>query len=89
MNFVSVEINGGLGNQLFQIAITLEYAKKHNKKAIFRNKQQNELNKAHEETAFDNFLIGLNIMDIKSYNIINFDNIIILAKPKLLYYQYL
>lgn len=39
-NYVSCWIHGGLGNQLFQIASTLEYAKKYKKNPIFKNEKK-------------------------------------------------
>lgn len=70
-NYVSANIVGGLGNQLFQIAITLEYAKKYNKIPIFKEKNINDIEKPHEITAFSTLFN--NNLNIYSSNII-FDN---------------
>lgn len=51
-NYVSINIKGGLGNQLFQIATLLSYAKKHNKIPIFDRKLCNEI---HGNILYDDF----------------------------------
>jgi len=75
-NLISADIIGGLGNQLFQIAIVLEYSKKYNKTPIFKEKDLNEIEKLHEITAFSTLLNNnLNYLDTIKYNDIKFDNI--------------
>jgi hypothetical protein len=56
MNFVSSKLIGGLGNQLFQIAMVIEYAKNNNKIPIFKEKKEKEIVKKHEKTPFSSFL---------------------------------
>lgn len=56
MNFVSSKLIGGLGNQLFQIAIVIEYAKNNNKIPIFKEKNKEDIVKEHEKTPFSSFL---------------------------------
>jgi len=56
MNIVSSKLIGGFGNQLFQIAMVLEYAKNNNKIPIFKEKKENEIDKKHEKTPFSSFL---------------------------------
>ena len=43
-SIATCDIQGGLGNQLFQIATTLAYAWKHDKTALFLKKHTNGLN---------------------------------------------
>ena len=83
-NIVSGEIIGGLGNQLFIIAIVLEYGKRFNKQIVFKDKDINECNIAHEITflkdLFKNETI-IKILNKEEYDNIKFDNIINEEKP--------
>jgi len=74
-NYVSCWIHGGIGNQLFQIANTLEYANKYNKTPIFKD----ELNlwnfhglerKTAWNTLFSN---KLTVFKDNIYDLIKFD----------------
>ena len=78
MNIVSSELLGGLGNQLFLIAIVIEYAICYNKIAVFKIKSQEEWEKDHEITAFDTLFKNSNLIALNSeaYNKILFNNII-------------
>jgi hypothetical protein len=73
--YVSCNICGGIGNQLFQIAITLNYAKKYNKTPIFKNitnlpNQHGFERKTQWSTLFNN---KLKVLDEAEFNSINFN----------------
>lgn len=73
--YISCNICGGIGNQLFQIATTLDYANKYNKLAIFKNvidlyNQHGYERKTQWNTLFNN---KLNVIDEDEYNKINFN----------------
>lgn len=73
--YVSCNICGGIGNQLFQIAVTLSYAKKYDKIPIFKNvidlyNQHGLERKTQWSTLFNN---TLNVVDEATFNSINFN----------------
>lgn len=75
VEYVSCNICGGIGNQLFQIATTLEYANKYNKVPIFKNvvdlyNQHGFERKTQWEKLFSN---KLNIIEESEYNKIHFN----------------
>ena len=61
-NYISAWISGGIGNQLIQISITLEYARKYNKTPIFYKDNSKNIN-GHSESIFNEYRYGLNIID--------------------------
>ena len=72
---------GGLGNQLFRIAATLDYANKYNKIPIFGNLNQNYytnamilLNKCYTEF-LNNKLNVIPVEELKQINFVNFQEI--------------
>lgn len=75
--YITCDIKGGLGNQLFQIITTYVYSKKYNKKMVFKNVKNlhNNYNLpriTHWNTLFSN---KLNILSEEDYNSLNFKNI--------------
>ena len=71
---VTVNICGGLGNQLFQIATAYIYSKKYNKKLIFKYSEYlpntyKLIRKSYWNTLFNN---NLNVLSINDFNNINF-----------------
>lgn len=75
MDYVSCNICGGLGNQLFQIANTICYAAKYNKKTIFKNtdhlpNQHGFERRTQWSTLFNN---KLNVVGENVYNTIKFN----------------
>lgn len=76
-NYVSIDMDGGLGNQLIQIAITLEYAKNHNKYPIFLKKDKFYDYNNHSLSILHDYRYLLTIIDdIDLFNTIKFDNFI-------------
>jgi hypothetical protein len=76
-NYVSCYIQGGLGNQLFQIASVYEYADMYKKTPIFANVDYlpNQFN-YERRTYWDTLFSGkLNVIDINEYNKIYFNNL--------------
>ena len=74
-NYVSSWIHGGLGNQLFQIAASLEYSKKYKKIPIFKNEKKlwhpfNFERLTGWDTLFDN---KINVIEPEEYDKINFN----------------
>lgn len=74
-NYVSCIIQGGLGNQLFQIATVYDYAYKYNKVPIFKNVENLYNQSNHERKTFWKTLFSdkLNVIDIDVYDKINFN----------------
>lgn len=75
VEYVSCNICGGIGNQLFQIATTLDYANKYNKTPIFKNiinlyNQHGFERKTQWNTLFNN---KLNIIHENDFNKIHFN----------------
>ena len=73
-NYVSCVIQGGLGNQLFQIAVTLDYADKYNKTPIFKNvdflyNPCNHERRTYWSTLFDD---KLTVIDKDKFDLIKF-----------------
>lgn len=72
--YVSCIIQGGLGNQLFQIASVLEYASTHKKTAVFKNIDflYNHFN--HERRTYWSTLFGgkLNVLSSEEFDKISF-----------------
>lgn len=77
VEYVSCVIQGGLGNQLFQIAAAYDYGFKYNKTPIFKNVDNlyNPFN--HERKTFWKTLFSnkLNVVDDDEYNKIQFTHI--------------
>lgn len=73
--YVSCNICGGMGNQLFQIAATLDYANKYNKKAIFKDVVQLYNQHGFErKTQWETLFSGkLNVLAENEYNKIHFN----------------
>jgi len=72
-SFVSCHIQGGLGNQLFQIATTLDYSKKHKKSLIFFNdekypKSHGFQRNTYWKTLFENKLKVLPIDQVNQFD---------------------
>ena len=57
--YVTCELMGGLGNQLFQIFCVIAYSLKNNKNYVFTNSKQLNFGSAIRNTYWDNFLIEL------------------------------
>ena len=75
VEYVSCNICGGIGNQLFQIATTLDYANKYNKIPIFKNvvdlyNQHGFERKTQWNTLFNN---KLNVVSESDFNKIHFN----------------
>ena len=73
--YVSCNICGGIGNQLFQIAVTLDYSLKYNKIPIFKNvvdlyNQHGFERKTQWNTLFNN---KLNVVSEEEFKKINFN----------------
>lgn len=77
VGYVSCVIQGGLGNQLFQIASTIEYASKHNKTAVFEDTDflYNPFN--HERRTYWKTLFNsnLNVISSEEFSKISFQKI--------------
>ena len=73
--YVSCNICGGIGNQLFQIAATLDYANKYNKTAIFKDVVQLYNQHGFErKTQWETLFSGkLNVLSDNEYNKIHFN----------------
>ena len=76
-NYVSCDVKGGLGNQLFQIASVYEYADVYNKTPIFANVDYLYNNFNHERRTYWYTLFNnkLNVIDIIDFNKIYFNNL--------------
>jgi len=72
--YVSIILQGGLGNQLFQIATAYAYAKKYNKKLIFKylDKFKNNYNLERKSFWYTLFNNKLNILNNDEYDKISF-----------------
>ena len=76
-NIVSGDVRGGLGNQLFVIAIVLEYARKFKKKVVFKERKNEGVQ--HENTQLSDIFKNVSkikILDEEEYGKIKFDKII-------------
>lgn len=69
MKYVTCEIMGGLGNQLFQIFATIAYAMKHNWTFVFPYSEELWGHNEPRYTAWDSFL-----KDLKKYTVIDKQN---------------
>ena len=69
MKYVTCEIMGGLGNQLFQIFATIAYAMKHNWTFVFPYSEELWGHIGPRYTAWDSFL-----KDLKKYTVIDKEN---------------
>jgi len=76
-NYVTCHVQGGLGNQLFQIASVYEYADMYKKTPIFANVDYLPNNFNHERRTYWSTLFSnkLNVIDIPEFNKIYFNNL--------------
>lgn len=74
-NYISIKIQGGLGNQLFQIATAYNYSKKYEKKLIFEYNENYSNNFNLIRKSFWNDLFNKNLKTFTSniFNTIEFD----------------
>lgn len=75
-NYISAWISGGLGNQLFQIAVCMEYKRKYNKELIFKYEENLWHPFNHKRSTIWKTLLNNNIKTINEdeYNKIVFNN---------------
>ena len=76
-NYITVNIMGGIGNQLFQISAGLYYANKYNKNLIFcDNDISPSCTPSHGYTVWKTLLNNhFKLLSIEDFNNINFNNI--------------
>jgi Glycosyl transferase family 11 len=74
-NYISVNLCGGLGNQLFQIACVYSLAYEYNLTPIIKKIDSSPSVFKHRSVYFNNILRKINVVNEEEYNKINFEKI--------------
>lgn len=84
LSMLTCKLQGGLGNQLFQIYTTIAYAIQTNQKFVFLNVHELKSSVTDRHTYWDNFLKSLNTFLIDP-ELINKDNLVIIREKVFMY----
>ncbi len=84
LSMLTCKLQGGLGNQLFQIYTTIAYAIQTNQKFVFLNVHELKSSVTDRHTYWDNFLKSLKLFLIDP-ELINKDNIFVIREKGFMY----